>query len=489
MNNYYEAINEVSYLCVPNARIYRSIMHICYIANRQMRFQLYKEDIYEELKKDEYFNNYSMDDLKLDLDQLVLWHNLNAIQDPGIVHTIAEYKNRQFRYSMTEQAVEIERLAERLENLSVESASLSANYFVKIENLLDKVGTLKNGNLDEIYDWWHDLQDVFKTLNQNYQDYLRDFYTVDVKVLVQVMDFVNHKEKFTLYLQEFIYQMQIHSRRIQKMLKDNDETIEKVILTKVVQSELDIPRVINKETNKDVIDQDIRNKYHAFKNWFLPDNGHPAEYTRVLEITNDIIRNVIEKAVNIASINSYGYSRKDDYKKFMEMFINCSDIKEAHKLSAHFFGIQNIEHYRLLHEAENPSFRTSAFNMESDEIELSSNSRSYREKREKEGFSDNEEEKAKQKEKYLKEAEKKKNYMLRYINNGILDIETIEETVPEFVRTTLLSWISNANLSEDKRSITEYGQKFELVRKEGECTLKCQDGNITMPRYEMRFEE
>lgn len=75
MNNYYEAINEVSYLCVPNARIYRSIMHICYIANRQMRFQLYKEDIYEELKKDEYFNNYSMDDLKLDLDQLVLWHN------------------------------------------------------------------------------------------------------------------------------------------------------------------------------------------------------------------------------------------------------------------------------------------------------------------------------------------------------------------------------------------------------------------------------
>lgn len=273
------------------------------------------------------------------------------------------------------------------------------------------------------------------------------------------------------------------------MLKDNDETIENVILTKVVQSELDIPRVINKETNKDVIDQDIRNKYHAFKNWFLPDNGHPAEYTRVLEITNDIIRNVIEKAVTIASINSYGYSRKDDYKKFMEMFINCSDIKEAHKLSAHFFGIQNIEHYRLLHEAENPSFRTSAFNMESDEIELSSNSRSYREKREKEGFSDNEEEKAKQKEKYLKEAEKKKNYMLRYINNGILDIETIEETVPEFVRTTLLSWISNANLNEDKRSITEYGQKFELVRKEGECTLKCQDGNITMPRYEMRFEE
>ena len=79
--------------------------------------------------------------------------------------------------------------------------------------------------------------------------------------------------------------------------------------------------------------------------------------------------------------------------------------------------------------------------------------------------------------------------MLRYINNGILDIETIEETVPEFVRTTLLSWISNANLSEDKRSSTEYGQKFELVRKEGECTLKCQDGSITMPRYEMRFEE
>ena len=64
MNNCYEAINEVSYLCVPNARIYRAIMRICYIANGQYRYQLYKEDIFEELKKDEFFNSYSMDDLK-----------------------------------------------------------------------------------------------------------------------------------------------------------------------------------------------------------------------------------------------------------------------------------------------------------------------------------------------------------------------------------------------------------------------------------------
>ena len=61
-----------------------------------------------------------MNQLEADLDALVKWKNLTPIQDPGKVYTIADYKNKQYRYTMSEYAVEIERLTVRLENIFME---------------------------------------------------------------------------------------------------------------------------------------------------------------------------------------------------------------------------------------------------------------------------------------------------------------------------------------------------------------------------------
>ena len=61
-----------------------------------------------------------MDQLKQDLNALVEWKNLTPLQDPKRVYTIADYKNKQFRYSMSEYAVEVERLTVRLENFILE---------------------------------------------------------------------------------------------------------------------------------------------------------------------------------------------------------------------------------------------------------------------------------------------------------------------------------------------------------------------------------
>ena len=35
---------------------------------------------------------------------------------------------------------------------------------------------------------------------------------------------------------------------------------------------------------------------------------------------------------------------------------------------------------------------------------------------------------------------------------------------------------------------TEYGQEYRLIRQEGSCVLKCEDGNLTMPVYIMEFQ-
>jgi len=138
---FFEPINETSYLSVPNAPTYRKIMRCFYREYEKMHFQLYKEDIFMLLKQDEKFADYTMEQLLADLEALVKWKNLTPIQDPGRVYTIADYKNKQYRYTMSEYAVEIERLTVRLENIFVESTNTDFTFFSSskfLENSLFK---------------------------------------------------------------------------------------------------------------------------------------------------------------------------------------------------------------------------------------------------------------------------------------------------------------------------------------------------------------
>ena len=235
------AIDETSYLSVPNAPVYRKIMRCFYREYEKMHFQLYREDIYELLKNEEEFTEYSIQQLDLDLAALVKWKNLTPIQDPGRVYTIADYKNKQYRYTMSEYAVEIERLTIRLENVFLESGSLSTNFFVRLEKSLEDAGQMEHAQLKEVNEWWNMLQEDFKRLNQNYQDYLRDFYSGKADRLMKSVEFVLHKDKFIRYLNEFVQELQRHSRRIEQLLRKSRELMETVLLERVVQSELEIP--------------------------------------------------------------------------------------------------------------------------------------------------------------------------------------------------------------------------------------------------------
>ena len=107
---YFEAIHETSYLSAPDAPVYRKIMRCFYREYEKMHFQMYKEDVFQLLRQDDAFADYQMEQLVADLEALVRWKNLTRIQDPGKVYTIADYKNKQYRYTMSEYAVEIERL-------------------------------------------------------------------------------------------------------------------------------------------------------------------------------------------------------------------------------------------------------------------------------------------------------------------------------------------------------------------------------------------
>lgn len=488
---HFDPIHETSYLSVPNAYIYRKIMRCFFREYEKMHFQLYKEDIFRLIKQDEAFADYSMEQLEPDLEALVKWKNLTPIQDPGRVYTIADYKNKQYRYTMSEYAVEIERLTVRLENIFLESGNLSTNFFVRLENSLEDAESMEYAGLKAVNEWWSMLQEDFKRLNQNYQDYLRDFYSKKTDHLMKTVEFVIHKDKFIKYLNEFIQELQHHSRRIEQILVRIMPIMENSILEKVVQSELDIPHALleihgNAELS---IRENVVGKWNSLKNWFIDSEGHECECKKVLKSTNDVIRSIIQNAALIVQIQNWGISRKDDYRKFMELFLKCEDLEEAHRLSAHVFGIQNIQHFKTNEPREEDAINSSVYEEDPAAFLLKPHTRTYREKKDRHGFADKSLEKMMQRESYLRSARQQKEIEMRYIKNNRIIFSEIEEVISESTRNTFLQWITQANMNSQKKGRTEYGQEYRLIQKKGSCVLKCEDGLLTMPAYILEFKQ
>ena len=72
---------------------------------------------------------------------MVSWQSLSYFQDTDNVATVDEFKNRRYRYQMTEYAREIERFVMHLETLQVKQSSLEPKLFEKIRNLINMLIT------------------------------------------------------------------------------------------------------------------------------------------------------------------------------------------------------------------------------------------------------------------------------------------------------------------------------------------------------------
>lgn len=488
---YLQEIVELTYLTVTNSPRYRRIMRIFYQESEKMHFQLYKEDIFEMLKEYPEFEDYTMEQLKTDLNTLVDWKNLTPLQDPKRVYTIADYKNKQFRYSMSEYAVEIERLTMKLENLFIESGSLSANLFVRITEALEQLERVQNQPLKKINEWWRNFQEDFKRLNRNYQDYLREFYAGDSDKMLKSVEFILHKDLFITYLKDFIKDLQSHSARIERLLKQVPDTTIMRILELVVKSELEIPRPTSEfhENLENYIRDNVNGNWNSFKRWFLSEPGKPSECSQVMEVTNEVIRKIIQNAAMIVQLQNWGVSRKNDYKNYLNLFSDCADLDEAHKLSAHLFGIQNVRHYKVNDVRSTESINISVYEEAPSDYLLKPHTRTYKPRIEKEGFASKAKEKLAQRNQYLKQREEEYQLVIKYIKDNRLDIERIEDCITPQTRDTLLRWISVANTTLAKEGQTEFGQKYKLVRKNSDCVLRCEDGDLTMPSYVFEFEE
>src|SRR5699024_687862 len=101
----FKKVMEASYLTVDKAWSYRAILRYFFLQHEKMREFLFPEEVYEYIIRLQGFEVYTEDQLHHDLDQIVKWNILVAIQETNRARTIEEFKKKRLRYQCTPYTV------------------------------------------------------------------------------------------------------------------------------------------------------------------------------------------------------------------------------------------------------------------------------------------------------------------------------------------------------------------------------------------------
>lgn len=482
-----KALTEAKYLNADNVDRYRCIMRIFYENYEKLRYWMYQEEVYAEMIQDPYFAEYRMDQCQQDLTALAEWKNLVTIQDTRKVSSIEEFKNKKFRYQMSEYSVEIERLVVRLENLFIEGASLEPTLLERIRHGIEKLPDMVSKSTDEVYMWWNDLNNDFIRLNQNYQDYIRDLNSVKAEEMMRTKEFLVFKDKLVEYLRNFIKGLQRNVGIIEEHLRLLDEDVLERVLDKVNKYELSIPRM-DVEVSAEMIEERTRGRYQSIRNWFAAENGQENEAGKLFDATNEIIRRITRYATQLSEKNALGANRREEYRKIAEIFLKCENITEAQKMSAMVFGLERPYHLKGDMARETESMNKSVYEEKADEYLLKPRIRNYREKTGRSSIADASREKEKTRNQMMQQMKEDRIKIERLEQNGRIDFSALP-VIEARVREILLKWLSDALEDADFTARTDDGREYRLDmgHADEKCMVRCEDGNFTMPRLSIVF--
>lgn len=459
-----------------------------------MKYWLYAEEIYDEIMSIDEFHSYTLDNLKGDLEALKTWGNFDVIQDTKRTMSIEEFKNRKFRYQISYVTIELERTLIKLEAAGDGMrGSLEISLIERFRDTLKNLDNIDiNYNDNEIFSIWEMLNRDFKHLNENYQDYISKFFNPKTEELLKATEFLIYKESFIKYLREFVKGIQINVPQIKKIIENLEEDKEKI--------DLFIKEVIKYEKNTIVLNADYDEeeryvinygRYISMKEWFVSVKGRTPMSDQLLESTNGIIRKITRYALQITEMNYGGGNRLADYRKLMNMFNNTKNVEEANKLSALVFGVFKTRHVVCNIERETESINSSIFEEEATIVTVRPSVRDYKEKTASRAIVKNKSLEKKQKGLELLEKRRiEKELIESYIRDNKLSFKSLGG-ISKDERIVFLTWLSKALNNKSNNWIrNEYGEFYKVVdlKPENNIIINCDDGDFTMPDYEIVFK-
>jgi uncharacterized protein (TIGR02677 family) len=481
-------IVETSYLNRENTWRYRAILHYCFMQHERLHHFVYPEEIYQYLKMDTHFQEYSEEQLQQDLKQLVEWKNLIPRQETGRVQTIEDFKRKKYRYQCTPYTIEIERMVAKLQQLGESfGGSLEATLFERLAQAL--VRLLKQGaELDggELNQTWEDFYGYFRKMVQNASDYLAHLKSDKVEEQMMTEAFITYKNAFTQYLQNFILSMQRTAFKIEATLKKAAPDEVRELAGRLADYQMTIPRLDNPPNRQELL-VSYFDKYQSLAEWFLGRPNHPSELWSLQNETTETIRRIARFAQRLGERSQAFRSRRHDYLHLAGWFGQLEDLNEAHKLAALLFGVRRTRHFYGEPRASDDIDRQ-VWEEPPTLVTLIPRVVGYREKTRPGAVT----ERSAEKQVVLREYIERQRYYETLIDQLIVDQRIVIADLPEvdpFVRKTLLGWIARCSQTPDRWIQTETGRKLRLLRGNAgwRVILRCSDGSLELPDFILEF--
>lgn len=472
-------ITEVRYLNVENTERYRPIIRYFFKQYEKLEYWLYKEEVFINLKDS--FENYTIELCEQDLLRLVEWGSLTNVQDNSNVKSLEEYKNRKYRYQLTEYAIEIERMVMRLETLKVETASLEPKLFEKLRLLLDDIRNLKDK--EDIHSHFEEINELFTKLNNNYKDFLKMFSETKSEELMKSEQFLIYKDKVIEYLKNFISGFQLNEIKIKKILSEYPQNFEDILINSVMEYKKEQP-ILEPNFDYDYLEEILRGKWRSIIKWFSNDKYDESETERLKKTINNIINKITKYVISIIETNT-SINRMEEYRHILKLFLNCENIKQTEQLASVVFGIEKVKHISNIEKStdsinENPKNSTPTF------IQLKSHSRIVKEKTVKTQIEDKFFEKQQQLKQILEIKEKEEKLLNEYIKKGEIVIKNLEN-IEKFERRFILSLLTNGSGKGIVKN-NEYGISYKIEPiDDTEVKLVSIDGILTMNNIKIVF--
>lgn len=473
-------ISETKYLSTENSYRYRPIMRCFYRHYERLEYWLYKEDVYNELKDNEIFLNYTIEECERDLETLTEWMSLSKMQDTKNATSIEEFKNKKFRYQITEYATEIERLTIILEEMDVKTASLEPKLFDRIRVSIAKFLEISSFSEEDANELWDNLNDDFTKLNQNYQDFLKKFNEPKSEELLQSVSFLQFKGEIIKYLREFVRGYQKNVYFIQDSIKSINEDIIEEFMNKLISYYKKTP-IFNSDFDFNHLREVNRGKITNIFKWFTGTSTSLSEGEKLMNTTDNIIVKITKYANSLVELRGNMTNRKEEYKHLCKLFDKLDDIEECNKYASVVFGIESVRHFMGSSNLDTDTL-VNTYDIAPIEILLSSRTRLKKTKTFLQPIVDKTFEKDKILEEYRKEQERNKEILRSLIKDKKITLKG-EIKLSKVERRYIQKLLSSSSNKE-----TEFGLNYDVIKLDGECMIDSEDGLFLTSSIEIEFK-
>ena len=485
-----EKILQTNYLTVGNVERYRTIMRYFYKRHRQMQGAAYRPELIQMMQEN-FSLDYAEPEMDQDLENLVVWGNLQKQQEFFQIRSIEEYRNKNFRYQITEEGILVEEMVYQLLNQKhAVRGALDEEVFRDLLKLLQVFIESKGTD----YTVWPNIREAFRKVGADTANYIGYITSPEVDSRMKTEAFLVYKDRFVNYLRNFISHVQSLSYTFQAVVNSLSEVDQAPLVEWLYQKELEIP-TFDGMSQEEVAEQ-VNGEFSALKNWFIGSAERPSEYDNLMYQTDQMIAKITGLIYYYGQEIHQYQSRKKDYLQLAKWFAQTQEVEEAKKMYAGIFGIDHTRHFFVSEASNATSNRSESWALEPGTLLLGPRGQGVRVKNEAKSIKIDHERQLVKIQEYQEKLADEQQKINQYFENGLLDFSQVS-LLDRTSRQVFLKWISKAMAMKlpsqvKEKTIIEHKIVTELAF---EVTIRidmsiriqvvCEDGMLEMPQVIM----